>query len=55
MTITIDEQILSEGNAAFESIGLSPSDVIQALWAFAARNKDNPEKLRAVFQSLLQR
>lgn len=46
MNVRIDEQLRLEGNAAFESIGLSPAHVVRAMWAFAARNKNNPLKLK---------
>lgn len=45
MNVRIDEQLRLEGNAALESIGFSPAQAVRALWAFAARNANNPVKL----------
>lgn len=46
MNVRIDDDIRIEGNAAFESVGWSPSQAAREVWAFAARNRRNPRKLR---------
>lgn len=45
MNVRIDEQLRLEGNAALESIGISPAQMVRAVWSYAARNKNNPLKL----------
>lgn len=45
MNVRIDEQLRIEGNAALESIGISPAQMVRAVWSYAARNKNNPLKL----------
>ena len=46
MNVRIDEQLRIEGNAALESIGISPAQMVRAVWSYAARNKNNPLKLK---------
>ena len=42
----IDKNTKVAGDEAFASVGLTPSHVVQATWAYAARNKHNKKKLR---------
>lgn len=46
MNVRIDEQLRIEGNAALESIGIQPAQMVRAVWSYAARNKNNPLKLK---------
>lgn len=46
MNVRIDEQLRIEGNAALESVGISPAQMVRAVWSYAARNKNNPLKLK---------
>lgn len=52
MNVRIDDDIRIEGNAAFESVGWSPSQAARALWGYAARNRQRPRKLREMMNSL---
>lgn len=46
MNVRIDDDIRIAGNEAFESIGWSPSQAAREVWAYAARNRRNPRKLK---------
>lgn len=46
MNVRIDDDIRIAGNEAFESIGWTPSQAAREVWAYAARNRRNPRKLR---------
>lgn len=52
MNVRIDEQLRIEGNAALENIGISPAQMVRAVWSYAARNKNNPLKLEHDFKFL---
>lgn len=54
MNVRIDERIRVEGNLALESIGLTPARTVRDVWSFAARNRNNPAKLRRAFRFLEQ-
>ncbi|WP_302963993.1 type II toxin-antitoxin system RelB/DinJ family antitoxin [uncultured Adlercreutzia sp.] len=46
MNVRIDDDVRIAGNEAFESIGWTPSQAAREVWAYAARNRRNPRKLR---------
>lgn len=46
MNVRIDDDIRIAGNEAFESIGWTPSQAAREVWAYAARNRRNPRKLK---------
>lgn len=52
MNVRIDNDIRIKGNAAFDSVGWSPSQAARELWSFAARNRRNPRKIRELQQFL---
>ena len=42
MNTRLDEQEKRKGDAVFASLGLTPSDVVRAVWGFAARCGEAP-------------
>lgn len=46
MNVRINDAVRIEGNAAFESIGWTPSQAAREVWAYAARNRRSLRKLR---------
>ena len=42
MNTRIDDELKRKGDAAFASLGLTPSDVVRAVWEFAAEHDDAP-------------
>lgn len=52
MNVRIDDQVRIEGNLALESIGLTPARTVRGLWEFAARNRNNPARMRSALRFL---
>ena len=52
MNVRIDEQVRIQGNQALESVGLTPARTVRDVWGFAARNRNNPARLKRAFRFL---
>ena len=52
MNVRIDGGFKAEGDAAFRSIGYSPTDAVRELWGFAQRNRGNLGALADLMRSL---
>ena len=52
MNVRIDDDVRIKGNAAFESIGWTPSQAAREFWSYAARNRQNHEELQKMRQLL---
>ena len=52
MNVRIDDGFKAEGDAAFRSIGYSPTDAVRELWGFARRNRGNLGTLADLMRSL---
>lgn len=52
MNVRIDEELRKEGTLALESIGFSPSHIVRDIWSYAARNRNNPLKLKQALRFL---
>lgn len=50
MNIRIDDQVRVEGNRALASIGFTPARIIRGLWGFAAKNQNNPARMRSALR-----
>lgn len=46
MNVRIDRALQEEGNAAFASIGVNPSEAVRALWEKAAKRGEDLEAVR---------
>lgn len=42
MNTRIDDELKKSGDAVFASLGMTPSDVVRAVWEYASRNGDAP-------------
>ena len=42
MNVRIDDKLKAEGDAVFSSLGLNPSEVVRAVWSYAAAHKSAP-------------
>ncbi len=47
MNIRIDRELKREGDAAFASIGYTPSQAVRLLWEIAVSLRDRPQELAA--------
>ncbi len=47
MNIRIDRELKREGDAAFNSVGYTPSQAVRLLWKIAVSLRDRPEELAA--------
>ena len=52
MNVRIDDDVRIKGNAAFESIGWTPSQAAREFWSYAAQNRRNHEELLKMRQLL---
>ena len=52
MNVRIDKEDKLAGDEAFESIGYTPSKIVQAVWSYGARNRNNRKRLRALTKLL---
>lgn len=52
MNVRIDDALRVEGNLALKQVGRSPSRTVRDVWAFAARCRDNPQKLERALRFL---
>lgn len=52
MNVRIDDALRVEGNLALRQVGRSPSRTVRDVWAFAARCRDNPQKLERALRFL---
>ena len=52
MNVRIDRDLKSAGDAAFEDIGYTPTEVVREVWGFAKRNRRNQRALRDLMRSL---
>lgn len=52
MNVRIDEEVRIQGNRALKSAGLTPARTVRDVWGFAARNRNNPARLKRVFRFL---
>ena len=48
MNVRIDEQIKHAGDEVFSSMGLTPTQVVRAVWEYAATHRDAPAAVRKV-------
>ena len=46
MNVRIDNEVRVAGNLALENAGFTPARAVRGLWQFAARNRNNPERIR---------
>ena len=51
MNIRIDEFLKARGDAAFANMGMTPTDVVRAVWEYAASHDDVPAILQAALSS----
>ena len=47
MNVRIDDQIKRAGDAVFDSIGLTPTQVVRSVWEYAAAHRDAPDAVKA--------
>ncbi len=52
MNVRIDDRVRVEGNLALESAGFTPAKAVRGLWGFAARNRNNPERIERALRFL---
>lgn len=52
MNTRINEKLKSAGDAAFESVGFTPTRAVRTLWEFAARNKHDREAIEDLLHQL---
>ena len=51
MNIRIDELLKARGDAAFANLGMTPTDVVRAVWEYAASHDDVPAILQAALSA----
>ena len=52
MNVRIDEKQKTAGDAVFALVGYTPTDVVRAVWGFAARNAGKPSAVRDMLASM---
>lgn len=52
MNTRIDGAVKERGDRALAAAGLNPSQVVRAVWAFAARNEGRPQAMRDLMGEL---
>lgn len=52
MNVRIDEKQKSAGDAVFALVGYTPTDVVRAMWGFAARNAGEPSAVRDLLATM---
>ncbi len=52
MNVRIDKDKKAEGDRAFSSIDFTPTEVVRAMWDFAARNRNDRVALLKMMQAL---
>lgn len=48
LNVRINSEDRRAGDEAFSSLGLTPSQVVQGVWGYAARNRGNKQALREI-------
>jgi RHH-type rel operon transcriptional repressor/antitoxin RelB len=52
MNVRIDEQQKTAGDAVFALVGYTPTEVVRAVWGFAARNAGEPSAVKDLLHSM---
>ena len=52
MNVRIERELKAEGDAAFQGIGYTPTEIVREMWSFAKRNRHDPQKLQDMVDSL---
>ncbi|MBO4352432.1 MAG: hypothetical protein J5818_02935 [Eggerthellaceae bacterium] len=52
MNVRIDEKQKTAGDAVFALVGYTPTEVVRAVWGFAARNAGEPSAVRDMLASM---
>ncbi len=52
MNVRIDEKQKSAGDAVFELIGYTPTEVVRTVWGYAARNAGEPSAVKDMLHSM---
>lgn len=52
MNVRIEADVKKQGDRAFERIGLTPSEVVRALWRYASGHAAEPEAMRQLMAEL---
>lgn len=55
LNVRIDDTLKQRGDRIFEAYGLSPSNVVRAIWKYAADNREIPAFLQDVDEEGLQK
>lgn len=54
MNVRIDEELKSQGDAVFAKLGYSPTQVIRAVWGFAASKQNDLEAVEKVLDEAMR-
>ena len=52
MNVRIEQDLKNAGDAAFEDIGYTPTEVVREVWGFAKRNRRNRRALNDLMRTL---
>lgn len=51
MNVRIDDALKAQGDAVFAELGLNPSEVVRAVWTYAAQHGDAPAVVTEALQT----